>query len=113
MTQVFILPTKGPIAYRGKYPTRARSVSFSPGSGWHVELNNGTRLWSLQRIAHNAGDDYAAYAAAADIMTAAQYDILLRAAVIRREAQQFAGRGRRVEVYQRACDLLATVEQRI
>lgn len=80
---IFTLPTSGPATYRGKYPARARSVS-SGAMGLHVELNDGTRLWTAKGRDHfpdlpRVGDDCAAALAEAVPMTAEQYATLREA----------------------------------
>ena len=88
----FILPTSGPATYRGKYPARARSVSHSRAAGLHVELNDGTRLWTAKAAElPKCGDDMSGALAEAVPMTAEQYAELQRAAHIRREAAGLPG----------------------
>lgn len=89
---IFTLPTSGPATYRGKYPARARSVSHSRAAGLHVELNDGTRLWTAKAAElPKCGADCSALLAAAVPMTAEQYAELQRAAHIRREAAGLPG----------------------
>lgn len=88
----FILPTSGPATYRGKYPARVRSVSYSRAAGLHVELNDGTRLWAAKAAElPKCRDDMSATLAEAVPMTAEQYAELQRAAHIRREAAGLPG----------------------
>lgn len=85
---LFILPTSGPRTYRGKYPTRVRSVSCG-ATGLHLELNDGTRLWSYGSggnfPALRPGFDFGPYVDSAFVMTAEQYATLREAAEVRRE----------------------------
>lgn len=95
---VFILPTSGPRTYRGKYPARARSVSHGT-TGLHVELNNGTRLWTAKAAElPKCGADFSDMLESAVAMTAAQYETLGRAAALLRTRAQIAGHGRRAEL---------------
>lgn len=81
----FILPTSGPATYRGKYPARPRSISHGT-TGTHIELNDGTRLWSAARTGVLAAlrlsdkPDLSATVDAAERMTESQYATLLEAA---------------------------------
>lgn len=89
---VFILPTSGPATYRGKYPARVRSVSHSRQAGLHIELNDGTRLWTVRPDnMPTAAADCSEMLARAVPMTAEQYAELQRAAHIRREAAGLPG----------------------
>ena len=104
---VFILPTAGKAGYRGKYPTRARSVGASRVGGRHVELNDGTRLWSIDDRSpefNAAGryDDYAAILARAVAMTAEQYTELQHAAELDRSIIGIAGNTRRESIREQA-----------
>lgn len=90
---LFTLPTTGRTSYRGRYPFRVRSVSYSKAAGLHVELNNGTRLWTMHPAAlphinapelPRAGTGFETCAGQAVPMTSAQYAVLLSAAEIRR-----------------------------
>lgn len=77
---IFILPTNGPRTYRGKFPARPRSVSHG-ATGLHVELNDGTRLWTAKADAlPGMKDDCAEMLARAVVMTAEQYADLRAAA---------------------------------
>jgi hypothetical protein len=106
----FILPTQGSTAYRGRYPFRARSVSFSAASGQHIELNNGTRLWSLSGTHVRLRDDMSALLAKAVPMTAEQYATLQSAAELLRTRSQIAGHGRRAELEARVESILLTIK---
>lgn len=93
MQSVFmILPTHGSLPYRGKYPTRARSVSCG-ATGLHVELNNGLRLWSYGaklRELPRVGHDFAQALESAAAMSAEQYAALCEAAELSRKAPEGA-----------------------
>lgn len=102
MSVVFILPTVSPIKYRGKYPTRARSISGSTSRnvGRHIELNDGTRLWSAtdrtpEFSAGSLSDDYASVKARAVPMSAGHYEKLKEAGLLARTRIEIAGHGRR------------------
>lgn len=102
---IFILPTVSPVKYRGKYPNRARSISGTAGrgTGRHIELNDGTRLWSgddktPEFSAGSCNDDYSAIKAAAHVMTAEQYAALREAAELSRSVVGVAGHGRRARI---------------
>lgn len=88
---VFTLPTQGAKGYRGKYPTRARSASISPLTGRHIELNNGTRLWSLDTQDGQFGylGEYGETLAQAVPMTDSQYGALVEAAELSRTRGRF------------------------
>lgn len=108
---VFILPTSGATSYRGKYPGRARTVSAGT-TGLHVELNDGTRLWTARGADHFAdlprvNADLSAFAARAVPMTAEQYKRLSEAADLLRQRAQIAGHGRRARL---ESDVRAIVE---
>lgn len=99
---VFILPTSGPRTYRGKFPNRARSVS-SGAIGLHVELNDGTRLWTAKPRDHFAdlppyGHNMAGFRAKAVAMTDSQYDELKAAADLLATRVGIAGHGRRARL---------------
>jgi hypothetical protein len=88
---LFILPTSGPRTYRGKYPTRIRSVCYSRESGLHLELNDGTRLWTLRpaELPHDNAPELprtggTVATAGAFAMTAEQYATLKAAAELSR-----------------------------
>lgn len=114
---VFILPTRGTIAYRGKYPTRPRYVS-SGATGLHLELNDGTRLWTAKASAWTAKatalptlrDDCAAMLKRAVPMTAEQYAALQEAAELLRERAKIAGHGRRARLEARVMMLVGGIE---
>lgn len=113
---VFILPTAGKRGYRGKYPTRAYSVSATRNGGRHVELNNGVRLWSIddRTPEFNAAgpyDDYAAILARAVRMTAEQYAELQRAAELDRSIIKIAGNTRRESVREQARQIRLAITQ--
>lgn len=104
---VFLLPTAGKADYRGKYPTRARSVGATGSGGRHVELNNGARLWSIddrtpEFNAASRYDDYAAILARAVPMTTEQYAELMRAAELDRSILGIAGNTRRESIREQA-----------
>ena len=102
---IFILPTTGNTAYRGKYPNRARSISGTAGrgTGRHIELMDGTRLWSGddKTPEYSCGalsDDYSKVRASAVPMSAAQYATLREAAELSRSVVGIAGHGRRARI---------------
>lgn len=110
---VFILPTKGATKYRGKYPTRARSIGgyASRGTGRHIELNDGTRLWSAddrtpEFSAGSLNDDYAAIKAAAIQMTEGQYQVLKTGA----EIVRLCGHADRAQVERQARAIIETIK---
>lgn len=108
---VFILPTSGPRTYRGKYPLRFRSQSHG-ATGLHVELNDGTRLWSAR--AHlaptSANPDCSALLARAVAMTAEQYETLKAAAELLRGRAGIAGHGKREQLETRVRELVASIQ---
>lgn len=111
---VFILPTSGPATYRGKYPTRPRSVS-SGETGLHIELMNGTRLWTAKGADHFAdlprlADDCAAFLSRAVPMTAEQYAALTEAAALLRTRAGIAGHGRRAELEARVRAMVSAIQ---
>lgn len=111
---VFTLPTSGPATYRGKYPTRPRSVS-SGETGLHIELMNGTRLWTAKGGDHFAklptlADDCAAFLARAVPMTAEQYERLREAAELLRTRAGIAGHGRRAELEARVRAMVSAIQ---
>lgn len=111
---VFILPTSGPATYRGKYPTRPRSVS-SGETGLHIELMNGTRLWTAKGGDHFAklpalADDCAAFLSRAVPMTAEQYERLREAAELSRTRAGIAGHGRRAELEARVRAMVSAIQ---
>lgn len=111
---VFILPTSGPATYRGKYPARVRSVSGG-ATGLHVELNDGTRLWTAKGADHFAdlprvNTDLAAFRAKALPMTAEQYAALREAADLLRTRAQIAGHGRRAELEARVRAMVSAIQ---
>lgn len=114
---IFILPTSGATSYRGKYPFRARSISGSTGrdTGRHIELMNGTRLWSCddktpEFSCARLADDYESCFARAVPMTGEQYATLHGAAVLLRERAQIAGHGRRAELEGRVLALVRSIK---
>ncbi len=111
---VFTLPTSGPATYRGKYPARARSVSGG-ATGLHVELNDGTRLWTAKGADHFAdlprvGADLSAFRARAVPMTAEQYERLREAAELLRTRAGIAGHGRRAELEARVRAMVSAIQ---
>ena len=99
---VFILPTSGPRTYRGKYPNRARMVSLGT-IGLHVELNDGTRLWTAKPRDHftdlpPCGHNMAGFLAKAVPMTDSQYGELKAASELLATRAQIAGHGRRARL---------------
>lgn len=115
---LFILPTSGPRNYRGKYPLRVRSVSYSRDSGLHVELNNGTRLWTMQPAAlphilapelPRPGIGFHVCMGQAVPMTVDQYETLRNAAVLLRTRADIAGHGRRAELETRVRAMLESI----
>jgi ribosome modulation factor len=113
---VFILPTSGSIKYRGKYPNRARHLSgYTSGpTGRHIELNDGTRLWSAtdrtpEFSAGSLNDDYTAIRAKAVPMTDAQYATLKEAAEIARSVVGVAGHGRRARIDAQAREIACSI----
>lgn len=114
---VFILPTTGSTKYRGKYPNRARSISGTArrGMGRHIELMDGTRLWSGddKTPEYSCGalnDDYSAIRARAVPMSDAQYQTLREAAEISRSVIGFAGHTKRAEIDARARRLVDSIQ---
>lgn len=110
---VFILPTSGPRTYRGKYPNRARSVSSGTG-GLHVELNDGTRLWTARPVDHFAdlppyGHNMAGFRAKAVPMTAEQYETLKAAGEVLRTRASYCGRGPRAEIESRVRRMIESI----
>ncbi len=96
---IFILPTAGASNYRGKYPNRPRAISNAT-AGLHIELNDGTRLWTARPVDHFAAlpkmtDDLTDIRARAVAMTAAQYDVLREAGRLLGKRADIAGRERR------------------
>lgn len=113
---VYILPTVSPVKYRGKYPGRARYISGTAGRGMgrHIELNDGTRLWSAtDRTAEfscgRLADDYSAIKAAATPMTADQYEVMKEAAELSRTIKDYAGHTKRAEIEARVRRLLLSI----
>lgn len=106
---LFILPTHGARTYRGKFPTRARSVSHG-ATGLHLELNNGTRLWTAKAAAlPTLKTDCADMLARAVPMSGAQYAALQEAAELLRTRAQIAGHGRRARLEERVRELVAAI----
>jgi hypothetical protein len=107
---VFILPTSGPATYRGKYPARPRSVSHGE-TGLHVELNDGTRLWTAKSAElPELKSDCSPMLARALPMTAAQYARLMEAAELLRTRVNFAGRVRRAELTARVRAIVESIQ---
>lgn len=111
---VFILPTKGATQYRGKYPARARSVSAGT-AGLHVELNDGTRLWTAKGADHFAdlprvNADLSAFRDAGLPMTAEQYATLGEAADLLRQRAGIAGHGRRADLESRVRAIVDSIQ---
>lgn len=107
---VFILPTSGPAAYRGKFPARPRSVSHGE-TGLHVELNDGTRLWTAKAAElPNLKSDCAEMLARAVPMTADQYETLREAAELLRTRAGIAGHGRRAELNARVRAMVESIK---
>lgn len=110
---IFILPTKGPATYRGKYPTRARSIGDA-AMGRLVELNDGTRLWAFNYIAADwcngrLNSDFGSCLARAVPMTESQYAELMRAAELLKGRAQIAGHGRRAELEARVREIVSAI----
>ena len=111
---VFTLPTSGPATYRGKYPNRPRTVSAGE-TGLHVELMDGTRLWTAKGRDHFAdlprlADDCSAFRARAVPMTAEQYERLREAAELLRTRAGIAGHGRRAELEARVRAMVSAIQ---
>lgn len=107
---VFILPTSGPRTYRGKYPARPRSVSHGE-TGLHVELNDGTRLWTAKAAElPTLTSDCSAMLARAVPMTAEQYETLKAAAELLRTRAGIAGHGRRAELEARVRAMVESIK---
>lgn len=107
---VFILPTSGPRTYRGKYPARPRSVSHGE-TGLHVELNDGTRLWTAKAAElPKLADDCSAMLARAVPMTAEQYETLKAAAELLRTRAGYAGRGPRAAIEARVRAMVESIK---
>ncbi len=93
---IFILPTKGPQGYRGKYPNRARSVSASRHMGTYVELNSGVRLWSItETLATMSRHDYTGELGRAVAMSDSHYAELSATADLAGTIKDYAGHTRR------------------
>lgn len=111
MTAFLILPTSGRQNYRGKYPTRPRSISAG-ATGLHIELNNGLRLWAAPDMIRELPDfaaDFAEVVTAALPMTAEQYAALSEAAELLRTRANIAGHGKRAELEARVRAMAAAV----
>lgn len=107
---VFILPLSGARTYRGKYPNRARDVSLG-ACGLHVELNDGTRLWTARPRDHFAGvphhgHNMAGFRDKAIAMTDSQYAELIAAAELLQTRGQIAGHGRRADLESRVRNMV-------
>lgn len=111
----FILPTSGPATYRGNFPYRPRSISHGT-TGTHIELNDGTRLWTAARngvlAALRLSDkpDLSATLDSAVPMTAEQYERLREAAALLRTRAEIAGHGRRAELEGRVRAMVESIQ---
>lgn len=107
---VFILPTSGNVRYRGGRPSHARYVSAGD-TGLHVELNDGTRLWTAKAAElPKAAADCSDMRARAVPMTAEQYAKLMEAAELLRTRANFNGRGPRAEITARVRDMVESIK---
>lgn len=111
---IFILPTAGANNYRGKYANRPRALS-SGTAGLHIELNDGTRLWTARPVDHFAAlpkmtDDLTDIRTRAVAMTAAQYSELKRAGELLAERVNMGGHGKRAALEARVRDIVAAIK---